>query len=824
MKIALSWLQEFVGLRESPDELRAILDDLGLVVEGIEHVGAGLEDVIVARVDDIRPIAGADRIRLITVDAGAGPLQIVCGAMNFVVGQHVPLAPVGAVLPGGFEIAQRKMKGVVSNGMLCSARELGLNDDHEGLMILDEIIDPVVGEPLLEALGIAADVVFDITVEGNRPDAWSVEGVARDLATRLGRPLASPVLATPDGDLRTDQFAHGGIDDPDLCGRLTVSVLRDVRVGPSPGWVRRRVESAGMRSISNVVDASNLVMLELGQPTHPYDAAKVAGETLRVRRARRGEVLETLDGVVRELAKAGRGLGDTGEDCVIVDGADKVIGLAGIMGGASSEISDDTTDVLLEAAFFDPMTIARSSKRHGLRSEASNRFERGVDPQLALRAVARFVAILRESVPGVRWLGEPIDVWGIVPTPPRVELRDGDVERSLGVSIPSSEVVGILEGLGFSVEIRGDDLMVTPSTARLDVRSGVAGRADVIEEIARLFSYRRLPRHTPTWPQPGGLTDRQKFRRRVRDVVVDLGAFEAWTPTLGSDADFDLLHSGVARVRVTNPLASEESVLRATMLTGLVRVWGKNVERGTGDVVLSEIGMVFTHPDVAGQPRATKGGAGGAVELELPVENERLTVVLGRLGDDAVTAVAFWATLAGRLGLADVVARTPRAVPAGLHPTRCAQLVDRLSGASLGFVGEVDADLVNTMTSPNSSRRLGVIDLDLDALVDFERATRQSPLAVVPSRYPSAVIDLALVTPESVHAQDLAHELRAASPLVESVELFDVYRGANLTPGTRSLAYRVRFSSLERTLSEGEVSSTRELLIDFARALGATLR
>ena len=399
MKIPLSWLTEFVDLPETLSELTTVLDDLGLVVEGVETVGEGLEDVVVARIDEIRSIEGADRVRLVTVDAGQGPLEIVCGATNFALGNHVPLAPIGAVLPGGFEIALRKMRGVTSNGMLCSARELHLSDDHEGLYLLDEVIDPVVGQPLLEALGITRDVVLDISIEGNRPDAWSVRGVARDLATRLGRELREPVVAEPDETEDSSSFAAAGVEDPDLCGRLTVSVLRHVVVGPSPSHLARRLVMAGMRPISNVVDASNLVMLELGQPTHPYDAANVAGRSIRVRRAHSGETLTTLDGVVRDLAQPGRGLGDTGEDCAIVDGDDHVIGLAGIMGGASSEISAQTTDVLLEAAFFDPMTIARSSKRHGLRSEASNRFERGVDPALALEAAGRFVALLRESNP-----------------------------------------------------------------------------------------------------------------------------------------------------------------------------------------------------------------------------------------------------------------------------------------------------------------------------------------------------------------------------------------------------------------------------------------
>ncbi len=824
MKISLSWLREFVDLDESVDDLRSILDDLGLVVEGVEYVGEGLEDVVVARVDEIRAIEGADRVRLVIVDAGQGPLEIVCGATNFEVGNFVPLAPVGAVLPGGFAIGERKMRGVTSHGMLCSSRELGLDEDHQGLMILDELTTPKIGEGLLDALSLTSDVVFDISVEGNRPDAWSVEGVARDLATRLGRTLRAPALATATSTVESATFASAHIDAPDLCGRLTISVLRNVKVGPSPAWIAQRLQSAGMRPISNVVDASNYVMLELGQPTHPYDAQHVAQHTIRVRRARSGEVLETLDGIQRPLAMAGRGLGDTGEDCVIVDGDDRVLGLAGIMGGASSEISAATTDVLLEAAYFDPMTIARSSKRHGLRSEASNRFERGVDPELGLRAVARFVEILRESVEDLEWLANSLDVRGTVPTLPQVHLRDGDIARTLGVSLSRAEVTSILEGLGFSVQSDTTGLVVTPPSARLDVRSGSPGRADVIEEVARLYGYGRLPRHTPTWPEPGGLNARQRLRRRVRDVIVDLGVIEAWTPTLISDGDFDLVHSNEERVRITNPLASEESVLRATMITGLVKVWIRNIERGVGDVVLGEIGTVFTHPLSSTHARVTKGGEGGGVTLELPHEKERVTVVFGRLDDDARVAVGFWTVLSRRLGLKDVVVRSSMECPAGLHPTRTGALVDRESGAVIGHVGEVDTSLIESLAPSLRGRRLGVIDLDFDALADPTRALRRSELAEVPSRFPSAAFDLAFVTPRSVHASDLAHELISESELVESVDLFDVYEDESLPEGTRSLAYSIRLSSKDRTLSESEVGSERERLIGRARELGAVLR
>ena len=822
MRIARSWLETFVELTETNDELREILDDLGLVVEGVDVVGEGLDDVLVARVNTISAIAGADRIRLVNVDAGGEALDIVCGAMNFAVGDLVPLAPVGAVLPGGFEITARSMRGVVSHGMLCSGRELRLGDDHGGLMILPAHLTP--GEHVLSALAITPDVIFDLSIEGNRPDAWSVEGVARDLAVRLERPMREVALAETNSATPTSSLAAARIDDPDLCGRLTVSLLRGVRVGPSPAWVTRRVESAGMRSINNVVDASNFVMLELGQPTHPYDARRVANQTLRARRARPGESLETLDGVSRNLAMVGRGLGDTGEDCVIVDGADQVLGLAGIMGGASSEIDDSTSEVLLEAAYFDPMAVARSSKRHGLRSEASARFERGVDPELAPRAVARFVAILRESSPDVEWLRDPLDVTGSIPAPATVLVRENDVERLLGVSLSADEVTRLLEGLRFRVRPVDAGLEVLAPSSRPDVRAGARGRADVIEEIARLHGYRQIPRRTPTWVEPGALTRRQRERRVVRDLVVDLGALEVWTPSLGSDEDFDRLRPGVARVRVTNPLAADESVLRSTMITGLVNAWARNVERGLGDVMLAEFGVVFAHPSTVVSPRVTRGGVGGSSELVLPWENERLTVLLGRTDDDAVRALRLWSSLCGRLALREVVVRSTRELPPGWHATRSAVLVDATTKVEFGYVGEVDSELIADCLAVDTGRRVGLVDVDLDALLDPARVLRRSELSVTPSRFPSAMFDLAFVVGANVSAHELGLALRDTSVLVEDVRLFDVYRGVNLPEGSRSLAYAIRLSAADHTLSEDEIATTRRALLDAASALGADLR
>jgi phenylalanyl-tRNA synthetase beta chain len=320
------------------------------------------------------------------------------------------------------------------------------------------------------------------------------------------------------------------------------------------------------------------------------------------------------------------------------------------------------------------------------------------------------------------------------------------------------------------------------------------------------------------------LTVRQQFRRHVREVIVDLGMFEAWTPSLGSDADFDLLHPGVARVRITNPFAADESVLRATIITGLLRAWAKNYERGIGDVVLGEFGVVFQHPSLAATPRLARGGAGGTLMLELPTENERLTVLFGRPDDDATSAVATWRVLSQRLGLDDVVVRTTSEAPPGLHPTRAAGLVDRASGALLGYVGEVDGELIRAITTATGVRRVGLLDLDLDVLADPALATRTPQSLRVPSRYPSAIIDLAFVTPRRVNASDLAHSLRGVSDLVESITLFDVYEGPGLDEETRSLAFTIRLSSDERTLSDDEITQSRVDLIAAAASLGAALR
>jgi phenylalanyl-tRNA synthetase beta chain len=840
VRAPLSWLRDFAPFPDDTGVLVAALDDLGLVVEGIEHIGEGLEDVVVSLVTEIEPIKGADRVRRIVVEAGAGPLQIVCGAFNFEVGDRVPLAPVGAVLPGGFEIGLRKMRGVESHGMLCSGRELGLSDDGAGLLVLDDDIEALPGTLLSEALGLTSDTVFDITVEGNRPDAWSISGIARDLAARLGLAFALPEPPAPSASgIAVAETASAVVLDPDLCPRLAVSVLTDVVVGPSPQWLAQRLTLAGMRPINNVVDASNYVMLERGQPTHPYDVAKLGGRGLIVRRARPGEPLETLDGVTRTLGLPGRSLGDTGEDCLICDGDDVAVGVAGIMGGASSEISDATTEVLLEAAYFTPMAIAQTSKRLGLRTEASARFERGCDPWGIEASINRFAELLAESIPALKVADGLLDVRGDVPGTFTLRVPIARVQRQVGVPLSGREIAALLDPIGFSTSVDDTDrLAVLVPTNRPDVRPAPNGIDDVIEEVARMFGYANIPRHTPTWPQPGHLNSLQRSRRLVKTVLAGIGASEGWTNTFVSEEAHRRVGLTGPAVRVSNPLIAEEPFLRRSLMPGLLSALAYNAGRRQGAIRLFEVGVVFSHPD-EGSPRVVeRSGAGGAQTALLPGERELLSAVFAYEDDDARSATAAWQVVADAFRLSGVrlVAPDDATLLPGLHPTRSARLVARASdggpGTSIGAVGEIDPDvaasfgLTLTSGSGTSARRIGWLQVDLGLLFDEEVVARRAMVAAAVSRFPSSDIDLALVVDDAVAADVVADALGAAAgDLLESVTLFDVYRGPGIAAGGRSLAFRLRFCSLDHTLTDDEVGELRTRCIDAAAAqCGAVLR
>jgi len=783
MRAPLSWLRDFAPFEGDPADLADTLSGLGLVVEGVERVGEGLGDIVVAEVLATRPHPDADQVQLVEVDGGGDgkPVQIVCGAFNFSAGDLVPLAPAGSSLPGGIDIGRRKVRGQWSEGMLCSGRELGLSDDHEGIMVLPAGIAP--GSSLAEALGITPDVVFDIDVTPNRPDALSMAGIARDLAAKLGLPftLLGPDGPPPGGPPPGENGVVAVlVEAPDLCARFSATLLSGITVGPSPSWLAGRLLRAGMRPINNVVDISNYVMLELGHPNHPYDLDRLPGRGLRVRRAAFGEVLVTLDGAERKFE---------GDDCVIADADGGAVGIGGIMGGESTEIAAGTTDVLLEVAWFSPLAVARTAKRLGLRTEASTRFERGVDPYGIDRAVGRFCTLAGELAGAHP--GPTADFRGPdLPAPRKVSVRTDRVNQVLGTALSPEEVRGHLEPIGFACEPESDtDFGVTIPTWRPDSEREI----DVIEEVARLHGYGNIARTLPATTQTGSLTPYQRDRRSVRAILRGAGVSEAWaTSFLAPD---DLARAGIdmAAVAVENPLAAEESALRPSLRPGLLKALLTNQSHRHPDVALFEIGHIFLPPP-AGAP--------------LPAEPEHLAVALGDA--DAAEAKRVFDTLADAVRVDDL--SLVAGAVAGLHPTRSAQVM--VAGQPVGAVGEIDLDV---LAAYGLEGRVGWLELDLGAFLEAPRR----PLLYRPvSRYPSADMDLAFVVDDGVPAAAVEQTLReCGGDLLEEVRLFDVFRGTNLGVGRHSVAFRLRFCALDHTLTDQELADLRHSCIDAVEAV-----
>lgn len=789
MKVLLSWLREFAPeIDGDPVDLGERLSGLGLAVEEMTVTGVGLDGIVLAKVLDLRPHPDADKIQLVDVDMGDGEaLQVCCGAFNMSVGDLIPFATIGTVMPNGMEIAQRKMRGEISNGMCCSGAEIGFGDDHDGIMLLtDSAAETPLGTPITEVLGIERDILWDLEVNANRPDAMSVAGVARDLAAGLGVPFSMPdfEIATS-GELVTDA-AEVEILDPTLCGRFLARVLRDVSIGTSPQWIQNRLTALGMRPINSVVDISNYVMLELGQPNHTYDLATVPNGHLRVRRASEGETITTLDGIERRL---------TAIDGVIADETDRAIGIAGVMGGLDTEISDSTTDVLLEMAWWDPPSISRTVKRLNLPSEASVRYRRGADHgENMIRALDRFSQLIADA--GVTTASGTIDERGDLPGTEPIRVRPAKVNGLLGTELGSEDMADHLTSIGFGVVAAGDDLDVTVPSWRWDTQT----ETDVAEEVARMFGYANIARTVPKGEDAGGLSEYQQDRRLVRQVLMGAGCDETFPmPFLapGDLADAGLPEEGVT---LANPLVHEESVLRTSLMPGQLKAVAYNQSHRVDEIRLFEIGHVFL-PSPEDQL--------------LPDEREHLSIALA--GQEAPAAVEVLDALDKALALPNMQLRT--ATPAGMHPTRSAEIV--IAGRVRGNVGEVDPAVLGAY---GVDGRVAWVELDLGAVLEGPHGNRKyRPV----SKYPSSDIDLAFEVPDDIPASSVAGSLRkGGGQLLVSLELFDVYRGQGVAEGSRSLAYRLRFQADDRTLTDAEVAEVRQACIDTVhkQQAGSSLR
>lgn len=844
MRVPISWLREFTDVPAdvTHEQVHAALVKVGLEEEDV-HTFEVTGPVVVGQVLEFtpEPQSNGKTINWCQVDVGAlrdgsgaassGTARdirgIVCGAHNFSVGDKVVVSLPGAVLPGPFPISARKTYGHTSDGMIASARELGLGDEHDGILRLASLgLDPEVGTDAIALLGLD-DFAVEVNVTPDRGYAFSIRGIAREYANSTGAAFRDPADAVVLHEPAESGYPFTLDDTAPIRGRAGCSVFtaRVVRgidpTRPTPPWMASRLRLAGIRSISLTVDISNYVMLELGQPNHTYDLAKLDGG-LVVRRATAGEKLETLDGVVRTLDAS---------DLVVADQS-RAVGLAGVMGGADTEISDSTTDVLVEAGIWDPVTIARTVRRHKLPSEAAKRYERGVDPKMSRVAAERVVGLLVELAGGAADpLGVALDN-SVAPTP--IALPEGYVSRLIGVDYSADEITTSLEAIGATVEVSDGGWTVTPPTWRPDL----IDRPMLAEEVARIVGYDRIPSVLPVAPPGRGLTREQRLRRSAANSLASHGLTEVLAYPFLPKASNDLFGSAVAgevpAMKIANPLDAEAAWLRTSLLPGLITTARRNLSRGLTDLALFEIGTVFRpEPGVVYGSGPLPAGdalpspdALAALRASIPPQPWHVGALF--LGD-AVTKQPGQSAVPHGLGDALAAARqlgvtlaVPITVATGahqaLHPGRTAELHvgDRL----VGYAGELLPALAAELDLP---RVVAVLELDLDALLELgAKDVAATPIASLPA----ATQDVTLVVSESVRAGDLlALLVEGAGDLLEHATLVDDYRGPGIPDGSKSLTYALRFRASDRTLTAAEATEAKLAAVALAQArVGAILR
>ena len=817
MKVSLKWLSEYV---EVPEDLKAFCDRLDLTgtgVEGVERTGDMYDHVVTGQILEKVAHPDSDHMCVTKVDVGAAnvdkdgnpePLQIVCGAQNFNQGDHVVVATIGAVLPGDFKIKKSKLRGVVSCGMNCSARELGIGSDHDGIMILPE--DAPIGMPLADYLKLS-DTILDLEITPNRPDCLSMVGMAREVGAMYARDFKNPLdemeASLQEGtDLPSvDELATVTVEDVNRCPRYTARVIKNVKVGPSPDWLAERVTAAGARSINNVVDVTNYILFLLGQPLHAFDYDKLVDETGKanvvVRAAKNGEKLQTLDGEERELT----------EDMTVIATPEKAVGLAGVMGGFDTEVTDETTTILLEAATFEPGRTSRTSRNLGLISESSMRYERRVDDVEIDRMSAAAAQLLAE-VSGCTVVPGLIDVYNTKTEAPTLEFRIPRFQAMMGEAIPRDFTIDMLQRLGCSVDAAQEEVLkVVPPTFRPDLEREI----DLYEEVLRLYGMDRIPSTLPGGPGRVGIkTEAQRTMDKINNTLRACGLNETMTYSFADPHELEQLRMptegmGIP-VELLNPLNAEQSIMRQSIIPGLMRSISYNQSRGVHNIQLYETGVVFF----------------GAEGKKKPKERNRLAAVMaGAMNNPAWNkeSVAFdffdgkgvIESLMRELALAKPRFKALSAEEAPhLQPGRAAQVLD--GGTVLGWIGEIHPLACETY---EVQAPVVAFELDLDALIKCARPARDYVDVPV---FPAVTMDVAFVVDEEVtHEQLLRCITSAGGKLLDTAQLFDVYRDEErLGAGKKSMAYALEYRAADRTLTTEEVDKQHARLIK--KVCGAT--
>lgn len=806
MRISYNWLKQYVDIVISPEELAEKLTMAGLEVEKVEYLAEGIEKVIVGRIEKINPHPNADKLLICTINAGeyGNELQIVTGASNVAEGNLVPAALVGAILPNGLHIRKANFRGVPSFGMLCSAEELNLNpalispEDKEGIMILGS--DATVGTPVTAYLGLE-DYVLQLDLTPNRSDCLSMLNVAREVAASTGSFLNLPTIDAK--EFKEELNCSVTIEGEELCNRYVALMIDDIQLEPSPRWMQQRLLAGGMRPINNVVDVTNFVMLETGQPLHAFDYETLNGQQIVVRLAQPDETITTLDGVIRRLEP---------EMLVIAD-KDRAVGIAGVMGGLNSEVTSTTKTVLLESAHFDNMSIRKTARKLGLRSEASSRFEKGIDREGTLFAAFRAMQLLEELGAG-RGIAGKVDAYPVPWVASQITLRTSRTNQLLGTDLKTNDIKRLLAKIKLEiVEEQADEIKYLIPSYRQDITREV----DLIEEVARLYGYNHIPLTLPkSEMSPEQQTPLQKMESGAKNILANLGLMEVVSYSFINPESFGKMnlsneHPWRQVVKVANPLSEEQSVMRTTLIPGLLTIAEYNLSRKQTDLGIFEVGRIY-------RPRETE---------PLPEEPLQMAVLMsGKLNQG-------WSWPEQKLDFyylkgivqhfmekttRDEISFVPQTEQPVFHPGRGAQILwqDRI----IGEIGELHPDVNENY---NFRQRVYLAYIDLELIIGT--AKREILFQPMP-KYPNVVRDMAVLVPDKIHSQVIEQLIKTVGgDLVAGYELFDVYRGPQIADGLKSLAYEVTYQAQERTLTDGEVNELHEQIKEAIKLqLGADFR
>lgn len=800
MRVSYNWLQDYVDIPWSVEQLADRLTMAGLMVETMEPLARDIDDVVVAEIVGLERHPRAEQLWIATVSDGASRFTVVTGAPNAAVGMKAPLAKPGVTLPSGLHIEVASLRGVESEGMLCSEAELHVGDDAAGLWALPE--DAVVGRPVVEQLGLD-DTVLHLEVYPNRPDCLSVIGVAREVAAMTGQQVRLPSLELEEGEGRTQQLTRVRIEDETLCSRYSARVIEGVQIGPSPGWLQQRLRVAGMRPINNVVDVTNFVMWEWGQPLHAFDFERIVGGIV-VRRAKPGETIVTLDGQQRKLQ----------DDMLVIADEQRAVAVAGVMGGADTEVTDGTTRLLLESAAFQPVSVRRTAQRLALRSEASHRFEKGLDPNL-VEAASRRAAGLMAQVAGGEVASGVVDVYPRPVSPWTVRCRPSRARALLGVDVTDEAMAEHLQSLELEVERKDDEFIVTVPTFRPDLRR----ETDLIEEVARLYGYDNVPSRLPGGAfAVAGQASPLPMLDKMRESLVGSGLLETMTYSfVGRDvADKLEWNPDDERRRVIelrNPLKDDMAVMRTTLLGGLLDTAFRNRSRRNTAVHVFEIGAVFLPPSLPLR--------------SLPKEARRLGLLMtGPLPEANWGRKAEAANFYHLKGVVERLCSDLQLAPTfrpseepSLHPGRRADVF--VDGERIGYLGEIHPAVAARWDMDDVRLYAAELDADRLAAASEENKTMFERLP----RYPAVDRDIALLVPRGVTAAAVEAALRqAGGDLLETLRLFDVYEGPNLEGGARSLAYALTLRAPDRTLTEADAAEVLQRIDDALQPFGVRRR